>query len=93
LIEQPEEVASADREGVADETVASVAPGGASGRRGPVRVALLALVIVAVITAGTLALGRRGEPDGGGAAGDATAVLDSALADGMPAYVLIHSLT
>lgn len=93
MSEQPKDVAAEDLEGAADEAAGPGAPGGMNARRGPLRVALLALLVVAVVTVGSLALGPRVGSDESSVGGDATAVLDAALADGTPVYVLIHSLT
>lgn len=63
----------------------------AAPHRGRVRVALIAVAVLAVI--GVAAALWGGAPEAPSSAGDDSATLDAALAAGEPAYVLIHSLT
>jgi hypothetical protein len=66
-------------------------PASAPSRRGRLRVALIAVAVLAVI--GIAAALTVGGPEAPATTGDPAATLDEALAAGEPVYVLIHSLT
>lgn len=54
---------------------------------------LVALVVVLAIAVVVLISGETGSDTAAPAGGDPSLVLDAALADGLPAYVLVRSAT